>query len=92
MAKLDYALIAKEVLEMESNALLQAAKKIQSAELEKIVELVADSKGKLVVCGVGKSGLIGAKISATLSSTGTPSIFMHPTEAMHGDLGLLQKK
>ncbi|WP_334095327.1 KpsF/GutQ family sugar-phosphate isomerase [Helicobacter typhlonius] len=91
MAKLDYALIAKEVLEMESNALLQAAKKIQSAELEKIVELVADSKGKLVVCGVGKSGLIGAKISATLSSTGTPSIFMHPTEAMHGDLGLLQK-
>ncbi|WP_289686643.1 SIS domain-containing protein, partial [Helicobacter japonicus] len=91
MAKLDYALIAKEVLEIESATLLEATKKLNGIELEKIVNLIVDSQSKLVVCGVGKSGLIGAKISATLSSTGTPSVFMHPTEAMHGDLGLLQK-
>ena len=91
MAKLDYVHIAKEVLEIESRALLEAIEKLNGAELQRIVEVIVDSQGKLIVCGVGKSGLIGAKISATLSSTGTPSIFMHPTEAMHGDLGVVQK-
>lgn len=91
MAKLDYSLIAKEVLETESNSLLESIKHINEVELEAIVETIINSQGKVVVCGVGKSGLIGAKISATLSSTGTPSVFMHPTEAMHGDLGLVQK-
>lgn len=89
--KLDYALVAKEVLEIESASLLQATKRLNGKILESIVECIINSQGKVVVCGVGKSGLIGAKISATLSSTGTPSVFMHPTEAMHGDLGLLQK-
>lgn len=91
MQKLDYTEIAKEVLEIESQALLEAIKRINGAELEAIVEKIFHSRGKLVVCGVGKSGLIGAKISATLSSTGTPSVFLHPTEALHGDLGMLQK-
>lgn len=91
MEKLDYTEIAKEVLEIESQALLEAIKRINGAELEAIVEKIFHSRGKLVVCGVGKSGLIGAKISATLSSTGTPSVFLHPTEALHGDLGMLQK-
>lgn len=89
---LHYKSIAKEVLEIESSALLEAIKHIDEHELAAIVERIVASKGKLVVCGVGKSGLIGAKISATLSSTGTPSVFLHPTEAMHGDLGLLQSE
>ena len=61
------------------------------------VELVAaciktlDNGGKIVITGVGKSGYIGRKISASLASTGSPSIFMHPVEAMHGDLGMLQE-
>lgn len=92
MAKLDYALIAKEVLEIESRSLIQAIERLNGAELESMVNLISSSCGKLIVCGVGKSGLIGAKISATLSSTGTPSLFMHPTEAMHGDLGVIQKE
>lgn len=89
--KLDYMQIAQEVLEIESQALLQAQNRLDSQELSAIVETIANSKGKLIVCGVGKSGLIGKKISATLSSTGTPSIFLHPTEAMHGDMGVIQK-
>ena len=91
MKSLNYAEIAKEVLEIESQALLEATKRIDGAEIQAIVEKIIQSRGKLVVCGVGKSGLIGAKISSTLSSTGTPSVFMHPTEALHGDLGMLQK-
>ncbi len=91
MKSLNYAEIAKEVLEIESQALLEATKRIDGAEIQAIVEKIIQSRGKLVVCGVGKSGLIGAKISATLSSTGTPSVFMHPTEALHGDLGMLSR-
>lgn len=89
--KLDYTQIAKEVLNIESRALVQAQERLNTQELESIIELITNSRGKLIVCGVGKSGLVGAKISATLSSTGTPSIFLHPTEAMHGDLGVIQK-
>lgn len=91
MKHLDYTLIAQNVLEIESNALLHAIKRLDANELKHIVETIIDSKGKLIITGVGKSGLIGAKISATLSSTGTPSVFLHPTEAMHGDLGMVQK-
>ncbi len=53
------------------------------------VELILHSRGKLVVTGMGKSGLIGRKIAATLASTGTPSFFLHPGEAFHGDLGMI---
>lgn len=59
--------------------------------VEKCIEVI-EQGGKIVVCGVGKSGHVGRKISATLASTGSPSIFMHPVEAMHGDLGMLQEK
>ncbi|MCG3717153.1 KpsF/GutQ family sugar-phosphate isomerase, partial [Aliarcobacter butzleri] len=55
------------------------------------IDLIVNSKGKLIVTGVGKSGLVGAKIAATLASTGTSSFFLHPTEAMHGDLGMIGK-
>src|SRR5256885_14594874 len=53
------------------------------------VELVAASKGRVIVCGVGKSGLVGRKIAATLTSTGTPATFLHPVDSVHGDLGIV---
>jgi arabinose-5-phosphate isomerase len=82
--------IAKETLEIEANALL-ASKARLGEQFDKAVELILGIKGKLVVIGIGKSGHIGAKIAATLASTGTSSFFLHPSEAMHGDLGMIGK-
>ena len=59
-------------------------------DFEKAVDIIKNSKGHIVICGMGKSGLVGRKISATLASTGTPSYFLHPGEAIHGDLGIVQ--
>lgn len=84
--------IAKEVLLTEAKELEQAANSIDAIALEKAVELIVNSKGKLIITGVGKSGLVGNKIAATLASTGTSSFFLHPTEAMHGDLGMIGKE
>ena len=82
--------IAVNVLKTEANELTRNAE-ILDGEFEKAVEALYKTKGKVVVTGVGKSGHVGAKIAATLASTGTPSFFMHPTEAMHGDLGMIGK-
>ena len=82
--------IAANVLKTEANELTRNAE-ILDGEFEKAVEVLYKTKGKVVVTGVGKSGHVGAKIAATLASTGTPSFFMHPTEAMHGDLGMVGK-
>tara|TARA_B100001057_G_scaffold142150_1_gene141876 strand:- start:909 stop:1865 length:957 start_codon:yes stop_codon:yes gene_type:complete len=60
------------------------------ASFENAVQMMLDTKGHVVVCGMGKSGLIGRKIAATLASTGTPSLFLHPAEAIHGDLGMVR--
>ncbi len=87
---MDFKQIAKEVLEIEANELLSASKKL-GKEIEKAIEMISKLKGKLIITGVGKSGLIAAKIAATLASTGTSSFFIHPTEAMHGDLGMIGK-
>jgi len=86
----DYRAIVKETLTIEANTLMAAAEQI-SEDLEQIVETILGCKGKLIVTGVGKSGLIGAKMAATFASTGTPSFFLHPTEAMHGDLGMISE-
>jgi len=83
----DFRKIAREVLDIEADALLKA----DVSGIEKAVEIAYNTKGKLIVTGVGKSGLIGSKIAATLASTGTPSFFIHPTEALHGDLGMITK-
>lgn len=88
--KVDFMAIAAEVLDTESEALLDAKNRLSAESLGKIIDFIYSSN-RLIVLGVGKSGLVGAKISATLSSTGTPSIFIHPTEAMHGDLGGILK-
>ena len=86
----DIIKIAANVLKTEANELTRNAE-ILDGEFEKAVEILYQTKGKVVVTGVGKSGHVGAKIAATLASTGTPSFFMHPTEAMHGDLGMIGK-
>jgi arabinose-5-phosphate isomerase len=83
--------IAREVLQTEADELRFAAEHI-SNEIERAVDLIMSCKGKLIVTGVGKSGLVGSKIAATLASTGTSSFFLHPTEAMHGDLGMIGRE
>jgi arabinose-5-phosphate isomerase len=82
---------AHRVLEMEAKALLALRDRLGSS-FEAAVDLVLSTEGHAVVAGIGKSGLIGAKISATLASTGTPSFFLHPSEAIHGDLGRVRAR
>jgi arabinose-5-phosphate isomerase len=79
---------ARRVLRIEAQALNDLLGRLD-ASFVRAVELLLSCKGRVVVTGMGKSGLIGRKISATLSSTGTPSFFLHPAEALHGDLGML---
>ncbi len=78
---------AKEVLEIEAQSILGLVEKL-GPEFEKAVDMILSSKGKVIVTGIGKSGLIGRKIAATLTSTGTTSLFLHAAEAIHGDLGM----
>ena len=87
---MNYKKIAQETLNIEADTLQKAAKSIDDV-FDKAVDVILKCKGKLVVTGVGKSGLIGAKMAATFASTGTPSFFLHPTEALHGDLGMVGK-
>ncbi len=84
----DFTRVAKEVFDLESNAIL-GLKSFVGEEFNAVVAKILNLKGRLVISGMGKSGHIGAKIAATLASTGTPSFFMHPAEALHGDLGML---
>ena len=81
---------AKETLELEATSLLASRDRV-GEQFDKAVDIILNTTGKLVVIGVGKSGHIGSKIAATLASTGTPSFFLHPAEAMHGDLGMISK-
>ena len=91
MKKYNYIASAKRTLKIESDSISALGKQLDNS-FTTLCEKVASSKGKFVIMGVGKSGHIAQKISATLSSTGTPSIFIHPTEAAHGDMGLINKK
>jgi arabinose-5-phosphate isomerase len=84
----DYITITKETLQIEADALLDAIRHVAD-EINDAVESIRQCQGKLIITGVGKSGLIGAKMAATFASTGTPSFFLHPTEALHGDLGMI---
>lgn len=83
--------IAKKVLSIEADSVEQLKDRINEDFL-KAVEIIHNSKGRVVVTGMGKSGLVGRKIAATLASTGTPSFFMHPAEASHGDLGMVTEE
>jgi arabinose-5-phosphate isomerase len=79
---------AREVLEIEAQGILNLVERI-GPEFEQAVEMILASKGRVILTGMGKSGIIGRKIAATLNSTGTPSLFLHPAEAIHGDLGMV---
>lgn len=83
--------VAKKVLKIERDALSDLIKKIDS-NFEKAVNVIYNIKGRVIVTGMGKPGFIAQKISATLSSTGTPSLYLHPAEALHGDLGRVTKE
>jgi len=82
--------LAQETLHTEANALTDAAKRLDDNFI-KAIEIILNTRGKLIITGVGKSGLVGAKMAATFASTGTASFFLHPTEALHGDLGMISK-
>ena len=84
---LDYA---RKVIEAEAEA-IKSVVSIVDASFEKAVQMLYDCTGSCILSGIGKAGIIGQKISATLASTGTPSHFLHPAEAVHGDLGRLRK-
>ena len=82
---------ARRVFQIETDSVREVAERID-AQFEGCVKTILQNKGKLIVCGMGKSGHIGQKIAATLASTGTPSFFVHPAEAFHGDLGMIGKE
>jgi arabinose-5-phosphate isomerase len=82
---------ARQVCEIEAEAMIEMSKRIDSTFSE-VVRKILTCNGRVVVCGMGKSGIIGRKISCTLASTGTPSFFMHPAEAFHGDLGMIKSE
>lgn len=82
--------LGKSVIRIESDAVAALAKRIDE-QFEIAVDLIYSSKGRVIVCGMGKSGIVARKIAATLSSTGTPAIFLHPVEGVHGDLGMVQR-
>jgi len=81
---------AKRVLRIEAEAVAALIDRIDE-RFEQAVEMILDCKGRVVVTGMGKSGLIGKKIAATLASTGTPALFLHPAEGIHGDLGMVTR-
>ena len=82
--------IAKGVFSVEADSINNLSSQLTD-DFDKAVRCISKSKGKLIVSGMGKSGIVGKKISATLASTGTPSFYLHPGEAYHGDLGMIEK-
>ena len=80
---------AKTLLTTYQSAISRLEGALEGA-LDKAIEMIVNHDGHLVICGMGKSGLVGRKIAATLSSTGTPALFLHPAEAIHGDLGMVR--
>jgi arabinose-5-phosphate isomerase len=80
---------AKEIIKLEMMALKVMCERVDVA-FDRAVEIILETRGRVVVIGMGKSGIVGQKIAATLASTGTPSFFVHPGEAFHGDLGMIK--
>ena len=83
--------LAKEVFDIEANSILRLKNNIGEA-FDKAIDIMYSCKGRVIITGMGKSGLIGKKIAATLTSTGTPSYFLHPAESTHGDSGIITKE
>lgn len=81
----------QDVIDIEADAINNLKKYLDQEAFFNTIRKIINASGRIVICGLGKSGLIGKKISATLASTGTPSFFLHPAEAIHGDLGMITK-
>ena len=86
---LDVLTIGKQIIRHESSSILQLASQLDARFLQAVYRILY-CEGTIIVCGIGKAGLVGQKVSATLSSTGSPSHFLHPAEAIHGDLGKIK--
>ena len=82
--------LAKNVLDIEAQSILRLKDNI-GEEFDKAIDILYNCKGRVIITGMGKSGLIGRKIAATLTSTGTPSYFLHPAESTHGDSGIITR-
>lgn len=80
-----------EYLRLEASAIERAAEQINSDSVERVVDLIVSCRGKIVILGVGKSGVIGQKIAQTMTSTGTVAVFIHPSDALHGSLGMIRE-
>ena len=91
MKKENYITLANKAANVQINE-LKKVKKTFNTSFIKAVDLILNCKGKVIFAGIGKSGLIARKISATFSSVGIPSFFCHPSEALHGDMGQIEKK
>jgi arabinose-5-phosphate isomerase len=89
MNNIDFKTIAKQVLQSEAEAILHLQDFINDDFVE-VLHIIKNTSGRLIITGIGKSAIVGQKIVATLNSTGTPAIFMHAAEAIHGDLGIIQ--
>jgi len=90
-ARVDLLEAARRVIRMEADAVAALLDRIDDS-IVNAVELIAGAAGRVIVAGVGKSGIIGRKIAATLTSTGTPAVFLHPVEGLHGDLGIVGRE
>ena len=90
MPVLDMCKLASEVFDIEAKAILKLKDSL-GIDFDKAIDILYNTKGKVIITGMGKSGLIGKKIAATLTSTGTPSYFLHPAESTHGDSGIITR-
>jgi len=88
----NYFADVRELLKLESNAIAQTADRLDPSQVERVVDLLAECKGKAVILGVGKSGIIAQKIAATMTSVGTAALYLHPSDALHGGLGIVQSE
>lgn len=89
MTDKNYFAEVQGVLRLESEAIAQTAARLGRDEIERVVQLLAGCKGKIVILGVGKSGIIAQKIAATMTSTGTGALYLHPSDALHGGIGII---
>lgn len=89
MTDKDYFSLVTNLLRLESEAIAQTADRIEQPQVERAIEILAACNGKVVIVGVGKSGIIAQKIAATMTSTGTAAIYLHPSDALHGGLGIV---
>jgi arabinose-5-phosphate isomerase len=90
MTDKNYSADVQGFLRLESEAIARTAARLQQNEIQRVVQLLAGCKGKIVILGIGKSGIIAQKIAATMTSTGTGALYLHPSDALHGGIGIIK--